>query len=121
MATYRRSGETCPLSNSGFYSFVEDWDRDKDAKGYLVRRCAAFTSPQIEYGGKCKILMGENCDKDGDDKLQCLKKVTLLNPSFTKVETGCDAFAKDTANAKINLTKSKFKLETGGQPKYSAK
>ena len=43
-----------------------------------------------------------------------------MSPSFTKVETGCDAFAKDTANAKINNSKCKFKLETGGQPKYSA-
>ena len=121
MASYRRSGDTCPLSDSGFYSFVEDWDRSKEANGYQVRRCAAFTSPEIEYGGSCKILNGENCDETGGDENDCLQKIVLMSPSFTKVETGCDAFAKDTANAKIDSSKCKFKLETGGRPKYSAK
>lgn len=121
MATYRRSGDTCPLSNSGFYSFVEDWDRSKEANGYQIRRCAAFTSPEIEYGGNCKILNGENCDEKGADENNCLQKILLMSPTFTKVETGCDAFAKDTANAKIDSSKCKFKLETGGRPKYGAK
>merc|ERR1719414_1368363 len=120
MATYRRLGDLCPLSDSGFYSFVEDWDRSKNSEGYLTRRCAAFTSPEIEYGGNCKILLGETRSEEHCDRSQCLQKVKLLNPLFTKVETGCDAFAKDTANAKINNSKCKFKLETGGQPKYSA-
>ena len=120
IATYRRQGDLCPLSDTGFYSFVEDWDRSKNSEGYLIRRCAAFTSPEIEYGGNCKILLGETSDEEHCDESQCLQKVKLVNPSFTKVETGCDAFAKDTANAKINNSKCKFKLETGGQPKYSA-
>ena len=50
-----------------------------------------------------------------------MKTIKLLNPSFTKVETGCDAFAQDTANAKIKNDKGKFTLETGGCPKYVMK
>ena len=37
MATYRRPGPR-PLSRSGFYSFVEDWDRAPGAEGHKVCR-----------------------------------------------------------------------------------
>ena len=121
MATYRRQGDLCPLSDSGFYSFVEDWDRSANSDDYSKRRCAAFTSPEIEYGGNCKILLGETLGEEHCDKSQCLQKVKLINPSFTKVETGCDAFAKDTANAKMKNDEGKFTLETGGCPKYAVK
>ena len=120
MSTYRRQGESCPLNDSGFYSFVEDWNRCSNAEGYLSRRCAVFTSPEIEYGGRCKILEGDNCDTESKSSKKCLQTVKLFDPSFTKVETGCDAFSKHTANAKIRNDKCKFTLETGGSPKYAS-
>ena len=87
MATYRRQGEECPLSDSGFYSFVEDWNRGSNAEGYLVRRCAVFTSPEIEYGGQCNILEGGQCDDDSNSTADnCIKTVKLRNPTFTKVD-----------------------------------
>ena len=118
MATYRRQGEICPLSDSGFYSFVEDWDRSSTAEGFRLRRCAVFTNPTFEYGGHCNILKGTDCDTESKSLHKCLQNIKLINPSFTKVETGCDEFAKDTANAKIKNNKCKFSLETGGCPKY---
>ena len=36
MATYRRPGDICPLDDSGFYSFIEDWDRSREANGYKI-------------------------------------------------------------------------------------
>ena len=120
MATYRRQGDSSPLSDSGFYSFVEDWDRACDAEGYLIRRCAVYTSPELEYGGNCKIMSGNHCDSGYASSKQCIQKVSLSNPQFTKVTTGCDAFAKNTANAKIKKYKCKFYLETGGSPQYTS-
>ena len=118
MSTYRRQGDRCPLSDSGFYSFVEDWDRCSMAEGHLTRRCAVFSSPEIEYGGNCEIMKGKKCDSESTTSKKCLKSLKPSNPSFTKVETGADAFAKYTANAKIRSDKRKFTLETGGIPKY---
>ena len=46
MASYRRTGPR-PLSASGFYSFVEDWDRCSGASGHLVCRQAEFTDQAI--------------------------------------------------------------------------
>ena len=37
MATFRRRGDR-PLSGTGFYSFVEDWDRCQGAEGHLDNR-----------------------------------------------------------------------------------
>ena len=118
MATYSRRGEICPLSNSGFYSFVEDWNRSSNAEGYLQRRCAAFAFPELQYGGYCKILEGNKCDATDKSFEKCNKKLQLNTPSFTKVETGCDAFASNSANVKIRNNKCKFTLETGGCSKY---
>ena len=120
MSTYRRQGDSSPLCDSGFYSFVEDWNRSSDAEGYLIRRCAVFTTPELEYGGNCQILKGNNCHNECPSSKKCIKTIRLSKPSFTKVTTGCDAFAKHTANAKINNEKCKFYLETGGSPQYTS-
>ena len=41
MASFRRTGPR-PLSEEGFYSFVEDWDRCPGAQGHLTCRRALF-------------------------------------------------------------------------------
>ena len=87
MAKFRRSEKGGnPLSKTGFYSFIEDWNRCKDAKGYKIKRKARFLNPKF------------------DQKL-------LKNAQFTKVETGCDAFGADLARAKT--CENGFVLETG--------
>ena len=121
MASFRRMGRNCPLRNrGGFYSFVEDWNRNHDAEGYLTRRCAVFTSPQLEYGGNCKLLKERNshCGEECASSKKSREALKLTNPCFTKVITGSDAFAEQTANAKMNYVKGKFYLETGGTPQF---
>ena len=87
MAKLRRSEKGGnPLSKTGFYSFVEDWNRCKDAKGYQTKRKARFLNPK--YNGNL-----------------------LKNAAFTKVETGCDAYGADLARGKT--CENGFILETG--------
>ena len=87
MAKLRRSQKGGnPLSKTGFYSFVEDWNRCKDAKGYQTKRKAKFMNSK--YNG-----------------------ILLKNAEFTKVETGCDAYGADLARGKI--CENGFILETG--------
>ena len=87
MAKLRRSEKGGnPLNKTGFYSFVEDWNRCKDAKGYKIKRKARFLNPKF----------------DG---------ILLKNAQFTKVETGCDAYGADLARGKI--CENGFILESG--------
>jgi len=87
MAKLRRSEKGGnPLSKTGFYSFVEDWNRCKDAKGYKIKRKARFLNPKF----------------DG---------ILLKNAQFTKVETGCDAYGADLARGKT--CENGFILESG--------
>ena len=72
----------------------------------------------INENEDCKILEGSKCDATDKSFAKCNKKLQLNTPSFTKVETGCDAFASNAANVKIRNNKCKFNLETGGCPKY---
>jgi len=72
MATYRRSGPR-PLSRTGFYSFVEDWERGPGAEGHKVCRKAEFLAQKVTI------------DKGSP---QALSKAR-----FTKVEHGRDKFA----------------------------
>ena len=55
MASYRRSGPR-PLSASGFYSFVEDWDRCSGAAGHMVCRQAEFSDQAISVKVWCVML-----------------------------------------------------------------
>ena len=60
MASYRRTGPR-PLSASGFYSFVEDWDRCSGASGHLVCRQAEFTDQAISVKvGDVKFVVQYN-------------------------------------------------------------
>ena len=87
MAKLRRSSKAGnPLNKTGFYSFVEDWDRCEKACGYKKLRRARFV-------------------------LQSLNGEAVKDANFTKVESGCDAFAKDWAKA-IPCSQG-FVLETG--------
>ena len=87
MAKLRRSEKGGnPLNKTGFYSFVEDWNRCKDAKGYKIKRKARFLNPTF----------------DG---------ILLKNAQFTKVETGCDAYGADLARGKT--CEKGFILESG--------
>ena len=80
MATYKRSIEGGPiLGSTGFYSFIEDFHRSKDAKGWKHIRKARFTKP---------TLIDENDERH-----------ELHEATFTKQEHGNDAFAKDLALA----------------------
>lgn len=42
LASYKRHSSVKPLSPTGFYSFVEDWDRSVGAKGHNLCRMAIF-------------------------------------------------------------------------------
>lgn len=55
MASYRRTGPR-PLSASGFYSFVEDWDRCSGAAGHLVCRRAEFSDQAISVKVGCMVF-----------------------------------------------------------------
>ena len=75
-----------PLNKTGFYSFIEDWNRCKTAKGYKSKRKAKFLNP---------IFNG----------------ISLKDAAFTKVETGCDAYGADLARG--ITCENGFILETG--------
>ena len=92
MATYKRSVQGGPILNSsGFYSFIEDFHRGRDDKGWRHIRKARFLNPTFT-----------------DDKGQ----VHLLkDATFTKQEEGTDAFAKDLALA--YPCRSGFVMQTG--------
>jgi len=93
MASYRRTGPR-PLSASGFYSFVEDWDRCSGAEGHLVCRMAEFTEQQISVKGR---------------------DTRLSDAVFTKVEHGRDKFACSKARGGVMQRGSAaFFLATGG-------
>ena len=49
MAKLRRSTEAGTLlhKNGSFSSFVEDWDRSQNAKGYQMKRRAKFLNPKL--------------------------------------------------------------------------
>ena len=87
MSMVKRSVDGGPLLNrTGFYSFVEDWNRCKGAKGYKTLRKALFLNPKL----------------DGN---------FIPNAEFTKVETGSDAFAADFAKGWV--CSDGFGLQTG--------
>ena len=87
MACLKRSSEAGnPLSPIGFYSFVEDWNRNKGARGCHKKRRAKFLQPKF------------------NNKL-------LENATFFKIETGYDEFAADFA--KGWGSENGFVLETG--------
>ena len=91
MKAYRRPGPR-PLSRSGFYSFVEDWDRSSGAQGHNICRKAEFSDQ--------KLII--------DDR-----GFRLRNATFTKVEDGRDKFAKK--KAKGGKEGKSFFLSSGGQ------
>jgi hypothetical protein len=93
MATYRRAGPR-PLATSGFYSFVEDWERGPGAEGHAVCRRAEFSDQKL-------VLEGE-------------KVVRLKEAKFTKVEHGRDKFACEKALGGPVLGPGGFFLSTGG-------
>ena len=88
MAKLRRSQEAGNLlhKNGSFTSFVEDWNRGLNAKGYQMKRRAKFLNPKMN--GK-----------------------KLENANFTKVVDGLDAYAADFARGWG--TQNGFVLETG--------
>ena len=87
MSMVKRNVDGGPLLNkTGFYSFVEDWDRSKGAKGYKSLRKAIFLNPKLN---------GE----------------FIPNAKFTKVETGSDGFAADFAKGWV--CPDGFGLQTG--------
>ena len=92
MATYKRGIQGGPiLSPFGFYSFIEDFRRGKDCKGWKHVRKARFLKPSLT---------------DEQGQVHLLKEAT-----FTKQEEGVDAFAKDLALA--YPCRSGFVLQTG--------
>ena len=96
MATFSRPGSNPLNPKSGFYSFVEDWDRSSDAKGYKSKRSAVFSRPKLEW---------ESCETE------------ISDAKFTKVESGLDAYAANKAKSKINWKGPNgptFQLSTGG-------
>lgn len=93
MAVLKRSAKGGPiLSRQGFYSFIEDFNRCKTAKGWKKLRKAEFLRPRLTR------------PSDG-------LKVDLSEAKFTKVETGSDAFAADFAKA--FPCKQGFVMQTG--------
>ena len=82
------------LNKTGFYSFVEDWNRSKDARGYKILRKALFLNPKL----------------DGE---------FIPNAMFTKVETGSDGFAADFARGWV--CPNGFGLQTGFDPNQESK
>ena len=86
MAILMRPGSTNPLNKTGFYSFIEDWDRCEHAEGFKHLRKAKFLWPK--FNG-----------------------TRLKEATFTKVESGCDAFACDLARGTPCI--DGFVLETG--------
>ena len=99
MAVYYREGQdTAPFDpKTGFYSFIEDWDRSAEAAGYKTMRKAKF------FGQKLKIGQTEM-------DVKCAR--------FTKVTNGLDKFACDRVagtqeckNKSLSCT-----LSTGGCP-----
>jgi len=96
MASFRRTGPR-PLSQTGFYSFVEDWNRCQGAAGHTACRRADY------FGQKLTI--------DG---------VTyhVTEAKFTKVEDGRDKFASSKAVGGVGRYRGDrgkcFFLSTGG-------
>lgn len=90
MATFERRSRERPLSAGGFYSFVEDWDRSRDACGHSARRLAEFSSATVN--GRA-----------------------LNEARFTKVETDADAFAASKAMGFCRGERNCFVLSTGGE------
>ena len=83
MASYRRTGPR-PLSTSGFYSFVEDWDRCTGAAGHLACRMAEFTDQQIsvKVGGMMFCLIPSAII--ASSLLYCKRKMSQISSSTTK-------------------------------------
>jgi len=102
MSSYKRKGSR-PLNRSGFYSFVEDWDRCKGTIGHLTCRKAEFSDPSISIKGT---------------------EVKLKKAVFTKVEHGRDKFACSKARGGVMQTDSAgsavFFLSTGGDCSFAA-
>ena len=97
MARYSMPCQTCPLNpHAGFYSFVEDWNRDQLYEGYKLERRAIFNQQQMTLNKT---------------------KVTIEEADFSRVETGFDAFAADRAKGEKKVY---WILSTGGDPKESS-
>ncbi len=91
----RKVSDKGMLTRSGFYSFIEDWNRDRRAEGWKKLRSAKFFNPVFT-----DLTIG--------------KRFQLDQALFTKVETGADAFAADYARA-FPVTKG-FHMQTGREP-----
>jgi hypothetical protein len=91
----KKSSSRPLLYPSGFYSFIEDWDRCQNASGWRHLRKASYFKPKL-YNGVTK---------------ECY---TLTKATFTKVESGSDAFAADLAKA--CPLEGGFGLQTGQEP-----
>jgi len=97
MATYRRKGDR-PLSQGGFYSFVEDWARHSGANGHSVCRKADFRNQRLILDKK--------------------KTYRLSKARFTKVEHGRDQFACHKAVCGNSQQGGGFFLSSGGQMEH---
>lgn len=94
VATYNRDGSP-PLNHSGFYSFIEDWERHEYSKGHCLRRSADFSGPTL-------------ITKNGD-------KILFKEAMFTKQRHGSDMFAMEKAFGAVNKCQLCFSLSTGGK------
>ena len=62
MATLKRNVDGGNLLNrTGFYSFIEDWDRCKKAKGYRVLRKAEYLKPKLDQITLTSALFTKVC------------------------------------------------------------
>ena len=97
LARFKWIGETNPLANQKFYSFVEDWDRCENATGCDHRRSAHFINPTLGNGDTTFATSMED---------------------FTHVKDGLDAFACGRVEQTCcNDQKTEVCLTTGGAAK----
>ena len=94
MATFTRSSSQDPLSERGFYCFVEDWARPACGQGFRYKRAAKFTSPYAKVNGKT---------------------VTLGKPSFTAATWSFDNYARNLV-IQEDLGGGDVLMSTGGLP-----
>ena len=92
MTSFQRSGGKFH-PETGFYSFVEDWNRVCGAEGHKVKRKARFFNQRM-------VINGEDVELED-------------SPKFTKVQRGSDKFACHKATHSCTGDKE-WILETGG-------
>jgi len=95
MAEFQRRGDHGMQDDFGYYTFVEDWDRNEHADGCLYQRSAAFLTPKTYYieNGEQKVVEFDNAMFTGD-----------LNPG----QSFCNDWS--CADSGVNF----FSLTTGG-------